>query len=316
MTDPLGVLGFSLSVTAPIFLVLALGWWLRRIGMLDDGFVATASRLVFTVALPALLFISIAGTRLAQAANLRLILFGVAATLLSYLALQWLAQRVVSPAADRAVVVIGGFRSNMAIVGLAYYINAYGPQGLASASIYVGVVSIVFNILSVTALSTSSGTRPSRRRMLREIAGNPIIIGIVAALPVSWLALQPPGWMLRSGEYFAHLALPLALLCTGASLDFARLRGELGSTVLASFAKLIGVPLLFVLGGLAAGFRGPDLGLLLLMSSAPSAAASYVMVRAMGGNATLAANVIAITTLGSVLSTSLGLIVLRSLGWI
>lgn len=41
------------------------------------------------------------------------------------------------------------------------------------------------------------------------------------------------------------------------------------------------------------------MGILLLMSSAPTAAASYVMTKAMGGNATLAANIIALTTLGS-----------------
>jgi len=65
-------------------------------------------------------------------------------------------------------------------------------------------------------------------------------------------------------------------------------------TVLAAAGKLVAVPLLFVLGGIALGFRGMDLGILLLMSSAPSAAAGYVMVRAMGGNAVLAANIIAL----------------------
>jgi malonate transporter len=55
------------------------------------------------------------------------------------------------------------------------------------------------------------------------------------------------------------------------------------------------------------------LGILLLMWSAPTAAASYVMVRAMGGNAALAANIIALTTLGSLVNTSVGVVVLRSL---
>jgi hypothetical protein len=50
------------------------------------------------------------------------------------------------------------------------------------------------------------------------------------------------------------------------------------------------------------------------MSSAPTAAASYVMVRAMGGNAVLAANIVVLTTLGSILTTSLGITVLRGMG--
>ena len=90
------------------------------------------------------------------------------------------------------------------------------------------------------------------------------------------------------------------------------LRTDTRSTAMTAGAKLAGVPLLFVLGGIAFGFRGMELGILLLMAAAPSAAASYVMVRAMGGNAPLAANIVALTTIGSILATSLGLTVLRA----
>jgi hypothetical protein len=50
------------------------------------------------------------------------------------------------------------------------------------------------------------------------------------------------------------------------------------------------------------------------MTASPAAAASYVMARAMGGNATLAANIIALTTVGSMITTTLGIVVLSSLG--
>ena len=116
------------------------------------------------------------------------------------------------------------------------------------------------------------------------MAANPLIIGIVLALPVSISGLHLPAILLQSGEYFARMTLPLALLCTGAALDFRSLRHDPRDTVLAAAGKLVAVPLVFVLAGVALGFRGMDLGILLLMSSAPSAAAGYVMVRAMGGN--------------------------------
>ena len=89
---------------------------------------------------------------------------------------------------------------------------------------------------------------------------------------------------------------------------------DLRTTVLAGGIKLLAVPLVFVACGVVAGFRGVDLGVLMLMSGAPTAAASYVMVRAMGGNAVLAANIIAVTTLGSILTTSVGVMVLRAAG--
>ena len=313
MSGFLQIVEFSLSVTAPIFVVLALGVGLRRAGMLSDGFIDGGSRLVFNLALPALLFISISRTRFEDAANLPLIAFGAFATVAAFLLLEWMAAHLVQPPRDRGVVVQGGFRSNMGIIGLAYCVNAYGEAGLAAASLYVGLITILFNVLAVITLSRSLHKRRGLGRMARGIAGNPLIIGIVLALPVSWSGVALPGLVLQVGQYFADLALPLALLCTGAALDFRSLRLELRSTLLAAAAKLVMVPLLFTVGGIAAGFRGVELGVLLMMSSAPTAAASYVMVRAMGGNAALAANVVALTTLGSILGTSAGIMALSAL---
>ena len=92
------------------------------------------------------------------------------------------------------------------------------------------------------------------------------------------------------------------------------MRQAMRNTVVATFSKLVIVHVLFTAGGWWFGFRGIDLGILLLMSSAPTAAASYVMARAMGGNATLAANTIALTTLGSLFTTSLGIMILKGHG--
>ena len=313
MQSFLAALDFSLTVTGPIFVVLALGVGLMRAGMLNDAFVDTGSKLVFNVALPALLFISISKTRFEEAANFELIAFGAVATVLLYVLLELIAARWVAVEADRGVVVQGGFRSNMGIVGLAYCVNAYGEAGLVAASVYLGLITILFNVLAVITLNRSLNRQQGIGRMVKGIVRNPLIIAIALALPISWADVSMPGWVLQSGQYFANLTLPLALLCTGASLDFARMRLEIGATLLASLIKLVAVPLAFVLGALALGFRGIDLGVLLLMSSAPTAAASYVMVRTMGGNAVLAANIVALTTLGSILTTSIGVMALRSL---
>ena len=47
---------FSLNVTIPIFLVMVIGYFLRRIGMLNDNFVTVANKFNFKVTLPFLLF--------------------------------------------------------------------------------------------------------------------------------------------------------------------------------------------------------------------------------------------------------------------
>ena len=60
--DLLASLRFSLSITGPICVVLLLGIWLKQLGLLPDSFVESASRLVFQVTLPALLFLSMVRT--------------------------------------------------------------------------------------------------------------------------------------------------------------------------------------------------------------------------------------------------------------
>jgi hypothetical protein len=314
MTDFLTVLSFSFSVTGPIFVIIILGVVFMRVGIINDAFVDVGSRLVFNVALPVLLFTSISKTKFEKAANFDVVIFGAIATLVAYLLLELVAKRVITEPGDRGVVVQGSFRSNMGIIGLAYCVNAYGNQGLAAAALYLAVVTMLYNVLSVITLNRSLNKQKGLLPVLRSIAKNPLIISILLALLVSWSGIRLPDLVLQSSQYFANLTLPLALLCAGASLNFMAMRLAIKSTLIASVFKLLVLPTGFVLGGFLLGFRGLDLGLLLLMSSAPTAAASYVMVRAMGGNATLAANIIVVTTLGSIVTTSIGVMILRSNG--
>lgn len=314
MNDFLTIVAFSLSITGPIFVMLVLGIVLARIGLITDAFIDVGSKLVFNVTLPSLLFISIIKTDFEQTANLALIVYGAAATLAVFVVLEMVAARVIQPPEDRGVVVQGAFRSNMGIIGLAYCANAYGERGLAVASLYLALVVILYNVLSVITLNRWLGGNRGLTGVLRGIVRNPLIIGIVLALPVAWARVPLPHIVLDTGRYFAQMTLPLALLCTGGSLDLRALRHGLNNALIAAVAKLVVVPVAVTLGGYWVGFSGMALGVLFLMVSAPTAAASYVMVRGMGGNAGLAANIIVLTTLGSVLATSLGVTLLRSFG--
>ena len=311
MSAFLHILSFAFSVTGPIFVILALGIILAQRGVITDAFIDAGSKLVFNVTLPALLFITISKTNIELTANFSLIGYGLLATLILFLVLEFAAAYCIYPDQERGVVVQGAFRSNMGIVGLAYCVNAYGEVGLAAASIYLGPVTILFNVLAVITLNRSLNKQRSIAGTLLDIAKNPLILGIVMALPVAWSQVTLPGIVVKSGEYFAQMTLPLALLCTGASLSLKALREDSRNAVVASIGKLIVVPFIITLGGYWFGFRGMDLGILFLMTSSPTAAASYIMTRAMGGNAVLSANIIALTTIGSVLVASVGVAVLR-----
>jgi hypothetical protein len=308
-------LQFALTITTPIFIILALGIVLKQVNILTDSFIESGSKLVFMVALPALLFISIVQTPDQQHQNTDLVLYGVIATLIVYLLLEVAMYYWITPPEDRGVIVQGAFRSNMGIIGLAYCLNAYGTNGVAAASLYVGVVTILFNILAVITLGRSLHKHSGLLKTLTGILKNPFIIAILLAFTLVALNWQVPKILIQTGNYLAQLALPLALLCTGGALSFMALRLESRNTLIATVLKGLIVPLVITAGGVIWGFRGMDLGILFLMASAPTAAASYIMVRAMGGNSVLAANIIALTTVVSILATSLGITILKGMHW-
>jgi predicted permease len=296
----------------PIFLILVLGVVLYRIRLINDNFIDVASKLVFNVTLPALLFISISKTDLTSNTDLSLVIYAMAAVTITYIALELIMSTWVSDKAERAVLVQGAFRSNMGIIGLAYCVNAYGDEVFAVASIYLGGVTILFNILSVIGLSRGLGGNANIKSILKGIAKNPLIIAIMAAFASSLTGITLPMTLYKAGDYFAQMTLPLALLCAGASLSFKSLRSGMLGAMMASVGKLIFIPFVLTYGGYLLGYRGMELGVLFLMSSAPTASASYIMVRAMNGNSALAANIIVITTIVSLITTSIGVTLLRS----
>lgn len=302
---------FSLSVTAPIFIVLIMGIYLKRINFINEDFIDVSSKIVFNIALPLLLFFTIVKIPLSEVNNLPLILYGLGATLCVFIILEWWAKRL-QPTADRGVFVQGAFRGNLGFIGLAYCVNAYGEAGLIAASLYVGFVTTLYNVLGIVTLNRAMGQGSNILTISKSIIKNPLIIGILAAFLFSTLQIPIPEIAERAGGYFANLTLPLALLCTGGSLNFQELKTNPKKTFYASFGKLVIVPFAITLGGYLFGFRGIDLGVLFLMSSAPTATVSFIMVKGMGGNYKLAANIIAMTALGALFSVSIGILILRS----
>jgi len=303
---------FSLSVTAPIFVVLIMGIYLKRINFINDEFIHISSKVVFNISLPILLFLTIVKIPLTEVDNFPLIVYALISTLVVYLALEWWAKRL-EPKEDRGVFVQGAFRGNLGFIGLAYCVNAYGEEGLVAASLYIGFATTLYNILSVVTLNKAMGRSINVLNVTKSIITNPLIIGILTAVLFSTFKIPVPEFAERAGGYLANLTLPLALLCTGGSLNFQELKTNPRKTFYSSLAKLVLVPFVVTFGAYFIGFRGIDLGVLFLMSSAPTATASFIMVKGLGGNYQLSANIVALTTLGALVSVSIGLLILRSL---
>ena len=310
---------FSLNATMPVFLLMALGIILRRIGVVDAAFASRLNMFVFCVALPVLLFRDISSVDLAQEWDARFVLDCALITLAS-IVFACAASVFVKSRATRGEFIQGAYRSSVAILGVALMQNIYGSSQ-AAAMMIIGVVPL-YNAAAVAILAVctddSRAKRKGARAMLlgvtRDIVTNPIIVGIAAGLLWAALRLPMPEAAGKAVDAVAGLATPLGLVAMGAMADFRRMREEAGASLGASVIKLFGLCAVFLPVCVALGYRGEELMALLFMLGSATTVSSFVMARNMGYEGAVSSAIVMITTLGSVFSLTAWIYLLRCLG--
>jgi hypothetical protein len=305
---------FSTKVTGPICLMLFLGMFFKRCRLIDDHFIEVASRLVFKVTLPALLFMSVISSEQNLLESSELVLYGIITSFFFFI-ITWLAVKVIQPANPNVDVIIqGAYRGNTAIVGLAYVANLYGNQGIAHAALYVAALTMLFNIQAVIILSPKTEGLGLRAitTVTKNLTKNPLIIAILTGIIFAQFPFSLPVIALDAGKYFANMTLPLALICAGGSLDFNAFSNDKSSVWISTFLKLVACPLFMTGAAYIYGFRNEELAIVLLTSTTPAAAASYVMARGMGRNYVMAANIMVVTTILSLFTTTIGVFILTT----
>ncbi|WP_386693030.1 MULTISPECIES: AEC family transporter [unclassified Lonepinella] len=308
---------FSLNVTLPIILLLLLGMWLRRSQVVDERFCDQATKVIFNITLPLMLFFSVYGKDIDYFSQIKLISVGIAGTVFLFLIGEFLASRFVLEKRERSSLVQSFYRGNNGILGLAFCVNAYGQQALTPASIYSAALIFVYNILAVITLTRSlSNEKVNALQMMQRVGKNPLIIAIAVGFLANTVHLQLPKPLATTGHYLADITLPFALICAGASINFRGLNNTSKVATWGSLGRLLVSPLLMLSLAQLAGLNGINMGIVLLMAITPLASAAYTMTKAMGGNGTTVANIIGITTVGSLLVSSLVLMWLKQSGFI
>lgn len=304
-----------IAIVLPVFLVIGLGYGIKWTFLINDEFIFALNRLAYYLALPSLLFYKIATADFSASFNIPLVL-GLALTVFLAFALSY------TFAASRAYAekVRGtfsqcAFRGNLAYVGLAIVFNAYGESGLATAGVVLGFIVPTLNFFSIVALLIAH--RESRLHFtvfVRQVIFNPLIIASFLGIGWSFFGLPMPLVFDRALHIVTGMALPLALLSIGASFSLRKLRGELSIAFLASGFKLLIMPAIGALLLYLLGVRGEDLAIGILLAGTPTATAAFILSQQMRGDAELAGTIIMLTTLLSILSYSLLLLIIQTLG--
>ena len=307
---------FSLNATVPIFLLMVLGFALRKLGVIDDVFASKMNKFVFLVPLPALLFEDLSTVDFSQVWNMKFVLFCFGATLVSIA----LAAAVSFLWRDRSIqgeFIQASYRSSAALLGIAFIQNIYGNAGMAPLMI-IGSVPL-YNVMAVVVLSFF---QPERKKLdrgvwkatLKGIATNPIILGIAAGLLWSALRIPMPSVLEKMVSDVGAAATPLGLMAMGASFDLKKAFGKAKPAVAASAMKLVLFVALFLPLAVWLGFRREELVAILVMLSSATTVSCYVMARNMGHEGVLTSSVVMLTTLFSAFTMTGWLYILRSMG--
>ena len=306
-----------INIVLPVFSVIALGWLLRRWQLIDAAFLKQTNRLVYYVCLPLLLFYKIGTADFFANFNGRLIIGSIAAVAITFILSYFYTVVRNYPNKARGVFSQASFRGNIAYMGLAITLNAYGETGLTKAGILMGFLVPFLNLFAILALlwpHRGDGEQRGATFWVRQIALNPLIIASFLGIIWSFLDLPIPLVFERSLNIATGMTLPLALLAIGGGFSLEKLRGDLFKATLASCIKTIWMPILAAALLISLGVQGMDLGIGVLIAGTPAATANYIMADQLKGDAELAGASVMLSTLLSAVTYTIALLILRSLG--
>lgn len=310
---------YSLDATMPVFLVMLTGYFLKQIGMLNQEFVRVANKLNFNITLPVMLFLDLSTTDLSESFDPKYVGFTAAVTIIMIVG-TWIGAKLFLK--DKSIIgefVQAGYRSSVAVLGVAFVSNMYGNAGLIPM-IIIGSVPI-YNIMAVVVLTfESSGETANSKEHLRKsiinILKNPIIIGIAAGILGAVVKIDFPQIIDKALASVAGLTSPLALICIGASFEGKKALAKIKPTFTASFIKLVVLPAVFLPIAVKLGFRDAALVGLIIMLGSPTTPSSYIMAKNMGSEGILTSSAIMTTTLFSTLTLTFWIFCAKFMGLI
>lgn len=309
----------ALNVVFPMFFLMMLGVILKRIKMVDERSLTVMNSLIFRVFMSTLLFLSvynIGDLSAFSAKNLKLMLYAFVSILL-VLVLAWLIfVRLIADKKRLAVMIQGVYRGNFILFGLAIAGSLYGDAGLGIVSILTVVTIPTFNILAVIILEYYSGKEISRKKLIKQVSKNPLVIATVIGILFLASGIKLPKSIYKSLNDISKIATPLAFIVLGAELKFGNMLKNMKYLIFVDFLKLVINPLISISIGKMLGFQGAEIVALLAMTACPTAVSSFTMAKEMNVDGDLAGEIVATTSLVSIATIFCWILILKSLVWI
>ena len=331
---------FALNAILPIILLIFFGYFLKRKNFLDEAWFKKGNKLIFRVCLPFLLFTNVYNIESFTAINWSVVIYSEIAIFTVFFLGMLLVKLTIPDDRQKGVVLQCTFRSNFAIIGLTLAESLGGPEGVGIAAILSAFSIPTFNILAVIALTMfnkgENGQRIDFKNVLKKIATNPLIIGVVCGLVALGIrALLPTGadgtpvfslsgnlpFLYTAISNVAKISSPLALIILGGLFDFSAVKGMLKQILIGTLSRVVVVPGLVL--GIAVllskyttilNFDATVYPALIALFGSPVAVASAIMAQEMDNDGTLAGQLVVWTSILSIFTLFFFILILRGLG--
>ena len=306
---------YSINATLPIFLMIILGKILYRLHIIDEHFTKMIDKYVFVVALPALVFKDLTENDIRSNFDAGYVLFCFFVTLFIILVIWGLTSLFMKEKDEQGAFIQASYRSSAAILGLAFIDNMYHNAGMAPLMI-IGAVPLfnIFAVIILTLKGNNGNQKPDMKTTLINIFKNPILLGIIVALPFAFFDIHFPLFINKTISGIANTATPLALLSIGATFEGRKAIKKMKPTLIATFIKLIALAALFLPLAVYFGYRNQELMAILIMLGSPATVSCYIMAKNTGNDHVVTSSIIVLTTLLSSVTLTAWIFILRSKG--
>jgi predicted permease len=312
------------NIVLSIFGLIGIGYGTARTGLLGKDVGKGLADFVFTIAIPVLLFMTLASADFGIAAPWRIwsaYFAGVTVTwTLSHLTIRRMFKRDA-----RAGVVAGlsGSFANTVLIGIPLVQTAFGEAGMVSLLIIVAVhlpvmmlVSLIMFEWALRIDGVESGAVDRTailRRFFDNMVRNPLVIAILAGAAWRLADLPLTGVPAILTDALSQAAGPVALFSAGMGLASYGIARNVPQALVITVFKLVVMPAVVLASGWAIGLAPLALAAATLAAACPTGVNPFLIAGRFGTGEAIASNAIAISTAAGFASVALWLAVLQRL---
>lgn len=293
-----------------VFVLVGLGYLAGLAGYLKPQVGESLAEFAVGVALPLLLFNTMAGADFHGAVPWKLWTAYFAAVIVAWIAGHLVTMRLFGRDAQAGVV--GGVSSafsNLLLLGIPFMQGVFGHAGVETLSLILAVhlpTMLMASIVLFQLFGRDGTLHPAEalRVFARKMAGNPLIFGVLSGLAFRLADLELPLFADRIVVSLAGIAGPLALFAMGLGLRRYGISGTVMPALGLSLVKLILMPAVALGSSLALGLPPDVVRVVVCAAALPAGVNSYLIATQFGTGQALASNVMTIATAGAVVTVS------------